>query len=114
MGYPSKRTKTKTRRYLRDIDQAKADLVSPRHLELYKETKLSEDLPGLGKFYCTACAKWFESDFSLTTHLKAKPHRRRLKALERPYTHEEANAVMGVGVDNGPVRETAMDVEMSS
>ncbi|KAK3346288.1 hypothetical protein B0T25DRAFT_583505 [Lasiosphaeria hispida] len=73
---PSTRTKTKTRRHLRDIDQIKADLTSPRHLELFKLTKAPEDLPGLGQHYCIECSKWFATEPDLTVHQKGKPHRR--------------------------------------
>jgi bud site selection protein 20 len=31
----------------------------------------------LGEFYCTECAKWFESEYSITHHLKGKVHKRR-------------------------------------
>lgn len=99
MGLPkgNKRTHTKTRRKTRcdmltaptlnqqlancsacrDIDQIKADLLSPKHLKAYKDTKAPEDLPGLGRWYCVECAKWFETEFSLTVHRRGKPHKRR-------------------------------------
>ncbi len=64
-------------RHLRDLDQIHDDLRSPRHLEQYKETKSVEELPGLGKHYCVECAKWFETEVSLVSHRKGKPHRRR-------------------------------------
>lgn len=56
--------------------------MSPRHLQLYKETKAAEDLPGFGRNYCVECAKWFETDSSLVLHRKGKPHKRR-----SVYTH---------------------------
>jgi len=59
------------------VDQIKADLLSPRHLELFKEAKAAEELPGLGKHYCIECAKWFETEVSLVDHRKGKPHKRR-------------------------------------
>ncbi|KAG7284160.1 hypothetical protein NEMBOFW57_010521 [Staphylotrichum longicolle] len=114
MGIFAKRTKTKTRRRTRDVDQVKADLLSPRHLQLYKETKAAEDLPGLGRHYCIECAKWFETDSSLVLHTKGKPHKRRLKQLkEGPYTHEEANAAVSYRIDNGPERTKSQEIEMS-
>ena len=70
-------SKKKTRRHTRDIDQVYADLRSPRHLEQFKETKLVEDLPGLGQWYCVECAKWFESETNFQSHLKGKVHKRR-------------------------------------
>jgi len=65
----------------RDIDQIKADLLSPKHLEEWKKTKASEDLPALGQHYCTECAKWFETQTSLEDHQKGKPHKRRYAPL---------------------------------
>jgi len=119
MGIPQKSTRTKTRRRLRDLDQVAADLRSPRHLEQHKSSKPAEDLPGLGKWYCVECAKWFEGENSLTTHLKGKTHKRRVKALkDEPYTQKEAEAAVGLRTDNGP-RQTArantqdMEVDMS-
>ncbi|KAF3015381.1 hypothetical protein G7054_g7365 [Neopestalotiopsis clavispora] len=106
MGVGNKRTLTKTRRHTRDLDQIKADLLSPKHLSQWKDTKASEDLPGLGKWYCTECAKWFEGEASLVLHRKGKPHRRRVKQLkEEPYTQKEAEAAIGLTTDNvGPVQ----------
>ena len=109
--------------------------MSPRHLQLYKETKAPEDLPGLGRHYCTECAKWFETDSSLVLHTKGKPHKRRLVLVspvlslgfssdaprcrlkelrEGPYTHEEAAAAVNYRIDNGPGRTKSQEVEMSS
>ncbi|KAL1844094.1 hypothetical protein VTJ49DRAFT_4946 [Mycothermus thermophilus] len=115
MGIFAKRTKTKTRRRVRDLDQIQADLRSPRHLQQFKETKATEDLPGLGRHYCIECAKWFETDSSLILHRKGKPHKRRLKQLkEGAYTHEEAMAAAGYRIDNGPERTKSQDVEMEA
>lgn len=75
------KSKKKTRRYTRDLDQVHADLRSERHLEQYKETKAAEDLPALGQFYCTECAKWFESDYNFAAHRKGKVHKRRYALL---------------------------------
>lgn len=119
---------------VRDIDQIKADLQSPRHLQKYKETKAAEDLPGLGKHYCVECAKWFETETSLVVHRRGKPHKRRfvdaaalsfmekttdtasqrVKQLrEEPYTHKEADAAVGLRTDNGrPEKTESEDVAM--
>ncbi|ERT02655.1 bud site selection protein 20 [Sporothrix schenckii 1099-18] len=103
MGTTNKKTLTKTRRKTRDVDEITNDLLSPAHLDRYKATKASEDLPGLGRHYCIACAKWFESDFALSKHQLAKPHKRRLKQLaEGAYTQREAEAAIGLHTDNGP------------
>jgi hypothetical protein len=75
----------------RDLDQAKADLISPRHLEIYKSTKAVEDLPALGQWYCVECSRWFETESTLLVHQRGKPHKRRLvgpcarEYFPRPY-----------------------------
>lgn len=99
---------------------------------MYKETKAAEDLPGFGKHYCVECAKWFETETSLATHTKGKPHKRRyvlilylslplgfvlmvgrLKQLrEGPYTHKEADAAVGLWTDNGK-KMKSQEVEMT-
>ena len=70
------------------------------------------DLPGLGKNYCVPCAKWFDTQYTLTAHEKGKNHKRRIKLLkEIPYSHREAEAAGGVGVDNGVAgAKTAQEV----
>ncbi|KAF3763620.1 hypothetical protein M406DRAFT_341086 [Cryphonectria parasitica EP155] len=115
MGVPNKRTITKTRRYKRDIDQIKADILSPKHLKQYKDTKAPEDLPGLGRHYCTECAKWFDTETTLVVHRRGKPHKRRVKQLkEEPYTQKDAEAAVGLWTDNkGPSKVQASDVDMS-
>lgn len=97
MGVTNKRTLTKTRRKTRDVDQIKADLTSPSHLARHTSSKLAEDLPGLGRHYCIACAKWFESAHAMDGHRRGKPHKRRLKQLaDEPYTQKEAEAAIGL------------------
>jgi bud site selection protein 20 len=74
------KSKKKTRRHTRDLDQVHADLQSERHLEMYKETKNPEDLPCLGQHYCVECAKWFDSEVNFESHKKGKNHKRRFVA----------------------------------
>ncbi|KAI4768895.1 hypothetical protein E4T44_14395 [Aureobasidium sp. EXF-8845] len=86
------------------------------HLEKYKSTKNTEDLPGLGQYYCVECAKWFESDANLAAHSKGKVHKRRVKALkEKPYSQAEADAAAGrlTWIDNGKPREKDQELEMA-
>jgi bud site selection protein 20 len=108
MGVKNKRTLTKTRRKTRDIDQIKADLTVHKHLARYCRTKAPEDLPGLGKWYCIECAKWFESEATLNGHERGKPHKKRVKQLrEEPYSQKEAEAAVSLRTDNGrPKQET--------
>lgn len=61
----------------RDVDQIKADLLSSRHLAQFKDSKVTEDLPGLGRNYCVECAKWFDTEKTLIAHQRSKPHKRR-------------------------------------
>jgi bud site selection protein 20 len=109
----AKRTITKTRRKTRDVDQIKADLLSPKHLAQFQETKAVEDLPALGRHYCIECAKWFESDANLVAHRRGKPHKRRVKQLaEEPYSQKEAEAAVGIGLrtDNNNI-DRKLDIE---
>lgn len=71
------KSKSKTRRYTRAIDQVHDDVKDPKHLSQYKDTKVAEDLPGLGQHYCVECAKWFEAENNLVQHRKGKPHKKR-------------------------------------
>ncbi|KFY84227.1 hypothetical protein V500_09476 [Pseudogymnoascus sp. VKM F-4518 (FW-2643)] len=120
MGVENKKTRTKTRRHTRDLDQVKSDLLSAKHLAQYQATKSTEDLPGLGQFYCVECAKWFEGENSQRTHLKGKNHKRRVKALkDEPYSQKEAEAAVGLRTDNGPPRTSmskpqTIEVEMAT
>ncbi|KAJ5532922.1 hypothetical protein N7494_009474 [Penicillium frequentans] len=105
--------KVKNKRRTRDYDQVIADIQSLRHLELYKESKDVEDLPGLGRHFCTECSKWFESDYNLKAHTKGKNHKRRVKILkEEPHSQKIAEAVVGLGVDNfkRPEKDTEMQL----
>ncbi|KAM5341646.1 hypothetical protein ACJ41O_014677 [Fusarium nematophilum] len=112
MGVGNKRTMTKTRRKTRDVDQIKADILSPKHLKQFMETKAAEDLPGLGRHYCTECAKWFETDATLVAHRRGKPHKRRVKQIaEGPYTQKEAEAAVGLRTDSGDRNRHATDVD---
>ncbi|CVK86617.1 related to BUD20 Protein involved in bud-site selection [Fusarium mangiferae] len=110
MGVTNKKTITKTRRKTRDVDQVKADLMSPKHLKQFMETKAAEDLPGLGRHYCVECSKWFDTDATLVSHQKGKPHKRRVKQIaEGPYTQQEAEAAVGLRTDNGDRKRTFTD-----
>ncbi|EXJ73406.1 uncharacterized protein A1O5_03166 [Cladophialophora psammophila CBS 110553] len=126
----------KTKRRTRDLDQIKADLKSPRHLAQHKGTKAAEDLPGLGAFYCTECAKYFSDSHNLNEHRRGKNHKRRYLrssgSVERPdfgtsvrmlkeeaHTQKAADAAVGLGTDNrrprvsedGPGNEAMKDIE---
>lgn len=88
----------KTKRLTRGLDQVKADLANPRHLELHKSTKAAEDLPGLGEFYCIECAEWFEGEHNMAAHRRGKNHKRRVKELKaEAHTQAVADAAVGLG-----------------
>ncbi|KAI9844459.1 MAG: Bud site selection protein 20 [Sclerophora amabilis] len=93
--------RSKTKRRTRDFDQVHADLRSSKHLAQHTGAKAIEDLPGLGRWYCVECAKWFEAENSLQHHRKGKNHKRRVRLLrEEPYSQKEAEAAIGLGTDN--------------
>ncbi|KAF2814252.1 uncharacterized protein BDZ99DRAFT_495771 [Mytilinidion resinicola] len=102
-------SKKKTRRHTRDLDQIHADLTDGKHLEQYKLAHAVEDLPGLGQWYCTECAKWFEGETNFLGHKKGSTHKRRVKALrEEPHTQKAAEAAVGIGTDNGKRTNTTL------
>jgi len=107
--------RSKTKRRTRDLDQIHADLHSTKHLTQFKNSKVVEDLPGLGQFYCVECSKFFESDHNLTEHCRGKNHKRRVRMLkEEPYSQKEAEAVTGLGNTGAKTEitsETATDIE---
>jgi len=93
--------RTKTKRRTRDLDQVKADLKSPKHLSQHKSSKASEDLPALGAFYCTECAKYFSDSHNLNEHRRGKQHKRRVRMLkEEAHSQKLADAAVGLGPDD--------------
>ena len=66
---------TKKRR--RDIDQVQDDLALEVETGAKKAFEVDDDLPGLGQFYCTQCARHFSDEFTLAEHEKSKLHKRR-------------------------------------
>ncbi|ODV77414.1 bud site selection protein 20 [Suhomyces tanzawaensis NRRL Y-17324] len=95
--YSVKRYKTKRR--TRDLDLIYDDMSSKESIMKLKNQPLDETKPGLGQYYCIECAKYYENQPSLDRHLKAKPHRRRVKELsKKPYTPLESEAAAGVNL----------------
>ncbi|KAI9684005.1 MAG: Bud site selection protein 20 [Bathelium mastoideum] len=114
------KSKSKTRRRTRDLDQLHADAQDEKHLTQFTETKSAEDLPALGEWYCKSCARWFDSDKNFEAHQQGKKHKKmlafpdapnfmpfRLTPLrdrllkEEPYSQREADASVGLWTDNG-------------
>ncbi|KIW11537.1 hypothetical protein PV08_10838 [Exophiala spinifera] len=92
--------RSKTKRRTRDLDQVKADLKSPKHLAQHKSNKASEDLPGLGAFYCVECAKYFSDSHNLNEHRRGKNHKRRVRMLkEEAHTQKMADAAVGLSTE---------------
>lgn len=82
-----------------------------------EKTALDPDKPGLGQYYCVACARYCISAKALADHQSQKKHKRRLKTLltEKPYSHAEANAAAGRGAtDHGLSRDRAAVPESMS
>ena len=131
----------KTKRYQRDLDQIQCtspyscmhrtcrsgrsvvDLLDPsRRSRFENNVPLPEDTSGFGAYPCTACDRQFISAEALKTHMRSKPHKKRVKDLkEAPFTQAEADAAVGRGVDNrqkpatmpGPPQDVGMLVEAS-
>ena len=56
----------------------------------------------MGQHSCLPCSRYFADAHALTTHLRTKLHKRRMKLLEEePYTIEESRRAAGMGVDKG-------------
>ncbi|KAF3908459.1 hypothetical protein ABW21_db0203117 [Orbilia brochopaga] len=92
----------KTRNRTRDLDQISTDLKHPARLQQHLSTLPLDDLPALGQHYCTPCAKFLESLHALAHHQRSKAHKKRVKLLKEPaYSHAEADAAVGRGIDNG-------------
>eukprot|EP00448_Togula_jolla_P006115 CAMPEP_0170616084 /NCGR_PEP_ID=MMETSP0224-20130122/25686_1 /TAXON_ID=285029 /ORGANISM="Togula jolla, Strain CCCM 725" /LENGTH=116 /DNA_ID=CAMNT_0010941867 /DNA_START=71 /DNA_END=421 /DNA_ORIENTATION=- len=83
----------------RDQDQVHDDMKMP---DLFKPGKLpmDEDLPGMGQFYCIACARFFKDAEVLKGHERSKLHKKKLKkAKEEPHTQRDAEAAIGLSTE---------------
>ena len=80
----------------RDIDQIQDDIKKESSIGQKMEFELDDDLPGLGQFYCTPCARHFMSQSYLDTHIQSRPHKRRIKDIQNEqYTQAEADRGSG-------------------
>ena len=81
----------KNKNYRRDMDLIYEDLQGKRPGLPPKEER-DLDLPGLGQFYCTHCARHCINRAAYKDHVESRPHKRRVKTLEKekPYDHKEA------------------------
>ncbi|KAM3187682.1 hypothetical protein ACTXT7_001795 [Hymenolepis weldensis] len=101
----------------RDLDQIYKDKQPENINRRIKEaTEIDEDKPALGQNYCLPCDKYFCEEKALQAHLKQKPHKRRLKALEtEPHSQQIADWAAGVGPrkrkrEETPTRPDKMEV----
>ncbi|KAG0229678.1 hypothetical protein B0O80DRAFT_397589 [Mortierella sp. GBAus27b] len=109
--------KYRTRSYMRDIDQIHDD-IQPENAAKFEKPELDPELPGMGQFYCIACAKHYINKESLMEHERGKIHKKRLKVLkDAPYSQEEADAAAGLQKADSKYKKAkanAMDVETSA
>ena len=81
----------KGKHYRRDMDLIYEDIQDRNMDRIKRKMDGDQDLAGMGKFYCTHCAKHCISKKAYNDHIVSKPHKRRLKVLkEKPYDHKEA------------------------
>ena len=66
-----------TKRRPRDVDQIQDDMAKEKELGAKKTFEIDEDLPGLGQYYCTTCARHFSDQGTLDLHEVSKFHKRR-------------------------------------
>ncbi|CAL8091757.1 unnamed protein product [Calicophoron daubneyi] len=92
----------KVKRRTRDIDQVWNDVKEENIQKRVAEaTKPDEDLPGLGQHFCITCSKYFIDQRTMDTHVRGKPHKRRLRALkEAPHTQDDADRAAGILKDD--------------
>lgn len=83
-----------TKRRPRDIDQIQDDLVRETSLGKQVPVEPDEDLPGLGQFYCTPCARHFADEKTLATHQTSKLHKRRQELIDRKKYSYRINIVL--------------------
>eukprot|EP00088_Acartia_fossae_P049085 TRINITY_DN5381_c0_g1_i6.p1 TRINITY_DN5381_c0_g1~~TRINITY_DN5381_c0_g1_i6.p1 ORF type:complete len:161 (+),score=44.49 TRINITY_DN5381_c0_g1_i6:44-526(+) len=87
----------RTKRRTKDLDEIDCDLAEGKVETLLKQD-VDFDKPGLAQFYCVHCAKHFIDGEAFKTHVKGKPHKRRMHALKtEPYTVEESLRAAGMG-----------------
>ncbi|CCI42927.1 unnamed protein product [Albugo candida] len=85
-----------TKRRSRDVDQIQDDLKLESQQNKPLKFEIDEDLPGLGQYYCTPCARHFIDATTRDLHVRTKVHKRRLKDVrQEQYTQREAD--LGAG-----------------
>ncbi|KZP14527.1 hypothetical protein FIBSPDRAFT_912771 [Athelia psychrophila] len=88
----------RTRVRTRDLDLIQHIDLDPKNRAKLEAQELDYEKPGLAQHYCVECAKYYETDYALTTHWRTKIHKRRCKTLKEPaYTIEESQRAAGLG-----------------
>ena len=78
------------------VHQIQDDLKREQLLGKKMHFKEDDDLPGMGQFYCTPCARHFINEEHYNTHCRGKLHRRRMKDVaQEQYSQAEAEAGAG-------------------
>ncbi|KAI5062817.1 hypothetical protein GOP47_0021364 [Adiantum capillus-veneris] len=57
-----------------------------------KTLPLSEDLPGMGQFYCLHCDRYFASAGVRDDHFKTKRHKKKVKMMQGDAPHSQLDA----------------------
>jgi len=87
----------KTKHKSKDHDEIQVDMHEENATKLLNQP-VDHDVTGSAQNYCLHCARYFINHRALTDHVKTKPHKRRMKALETDaYTLEEAERAGGMG-----------------
>ena len=84
-----------TKRRRRDIDQIQDDLTKEKVTGEAFVFEVDDDLPGMGQFYCTECARHFHDNSTLEVHRKTKVDQIAMDSLRLPshtqHTHTQKN-----------------------
>jgi len=103
-GHLALSKKYRLKRRTKDHDQIDDDLKAGVVEKLLAQA-VDFDKPGLGQFYCVHCAKDFINGDAFKSHIKGKPHKRRMHALKtEPYTIEESQRAGGMGSYIAPAK----------
>ena len=72
----------RTKRRKKDPDIIRAAMLDEHVLAQLASRPVDHDLPGSGQFFCVACDKHHVDMAALKTHMRSKPHKRRITKLK--------------------------------